>query len=379
MGFLVGKRQVAPQSVAPAAPPGKRWRWQDEWSCTVADRLAGRNNNFGLMRFLAASLVVLSHSFALTGNVRNEPLSRLTGILDLGTAAVIAFFVISGLLVTRSAFLSATLRRFVRARLLRIWPALILTAVVTAFLLGPIATTLPLGRYFREPDTWLYAGLVPLLDVGRLLPETFITNPFGRGVNGSLWTIQVEAWLYLVVGCLMLVRATRHPAAFNVFLAIALLAYAFFPEQVLAWIPRHDEYMTPRFIGCFMLGAAFCANARFLPLSLSACALLIALTALSAGTWAFGVLFYVTFSYCVLCLGLHPWLYVARWNDRVDYSYGIYVFAFPIQQTLISLMGPKRPLVFFLICYPIIVAVAAASWHFVESRALALKGPPRAR
>src|SRR5215475_7895409 len=282
MAFLVGKRQVPPQSVAPAPALGKRWRWQDEWSCTVADRLAGRNNNFGLMRFLAASLVVLSHSFALNGQFRNEPLSRLTGILDLGTAAVIAFFVISGLLVTRSALLSATLRRFVRARLLRIWPALILTAVVTAFLLGAIATTLPLGRYFREPDTWLYAGLVPLLDVGRLLPETFFTNPFGRGVNGSLWTIQVEAWLYLVVGCLMLIRATRHAAAFNAFLVLALIAYVLFPGPVLAWIPRHDEYMTPRFIGCFMLGAAFCVNARFVPLSLSACALLIGLTALGA-------------------------------------------------------------------------------------------------
>ena len=375
MPSLVGRRQL-PVEGAPArtAAQSSRWRWRDEWSCTVADRLAGRDNNFGLMRFLAASLVVLSHSFALTGHWRDEPLSRLIGILDFGTAAVIAFFVISGFLVTRSAFLSATLMRYVRARLLRIWPALILTAVVTALLLGAIATALPLREYFRDPDTWLYATLVPLLDVGRLLPGVFVANPFGRGVNGSLWTIQVEAWLYLVLGCLMIGRVTRHPLPFNAFLVLGLLAYVFFPEQVLAWIPRHDEYMTPRFIGCFMLGAAMYVNARFVPLSFLACGVLIAVTIACAGTWAFGALFYVTFSYCVLLLALHPRLQVAWWNDRVDYSYGIYVFAFPIQQTLVSLMEPPRPIVFFLICYPIIVAVAAASWHFVESRALALKG-----
>jgi peptidoglycan/LPS O-acetylase OafA/YrhL len=350
-----------------------RWRWRNAWSCTVADRLVGRNNNFGLMRFLAASLVVVSHSFALTGNVRAEPLTRLTGILDLGTAAVITFFVMSGLLVTRSAFLSPTLRRYIRARLLRIWPALILTALFTALVLGPIATALPLRRYFLDADTWLYAATVPLLDVGRLLPGTFLTNPLPRGVNGSLWTIQVEAWLYLVVGCLVLIRATRHPLAFNALLLVGLVAYVLFPDQVLVWIPRHDEYMTPRFVGCFMLGAAIYANARFVPLSFFACFLLIAATIACAHTWAFGPLFYITFGYCVVCLALHPLLYIARWNDRVDYSYGIYVFAFPIQQTLVSLIGPVHPILFFAICYPTIFVVAAACWHFVESRALALK------
>jgi peptidoglycan/LPS O-acetylase OafA/YrhL len=351
-----------------------RWSWRDDWSCTVADRIADRNNNFGLMRFAAASLVVLSHSFALTGNFRSEPLVRATGNLDLGTVAVIVFFVMSGFLVTRSAFLSSTLLRYARARLLRIWPALILTALFTAFVLGPIATALPLRQYFREPDTWLYAALVPLLDVGRLLPGTFVTNPFPRGVNGSLWTIQVEAWLYLVVACLMLVRTTRHRGAFNAFLVFALLAYVFFPERVLEWIPRHDEPITPAFVGCFMLGAAVFVNARFVPLSFLACAVLIAATIACVGTRAFDPVFYVAFAYCVLVLALHPRLHVARWNDRVDYSYGIYVFAFPIQQTLLSKTGTMHPLVVFLICYPVILVVAAVCWHAVEARALALKG-----
>jgi hypothetical protein len=144
-------------------------------------------------------------------------------------------------------------------------------------------------------------------------------------VNGSLWTIQVEAWLYLVVGCLILLRITRHAAAFNAFLVLAVLAYAFFPGPLLAWIPRHDEPITPSFVGCFMLGAAIYVNARFVPLSFLACGVLIAATIASAGTQAFDPLFYVTFSYCVVCLALQPQLYIARWNDRVDYSYGIYV------------------------------------------------------
>jgi peptidoglycan/LPS O-acetylase OafA/YrhL len=64
--------------------------------------------------------------------------------------------------------------------------------------------------------------------------------------------------------------------------------------------------------------------------------------------------------------------------DRADYSYGIYVFAFPIQQTLVALIGPVTPLIFFAVCYPLIFLAAAASWSLAESKALALKSkePP---
>lgn len=340
---------------------------------TVADRISDRRNNFGLIRFVAASLVVFSHAYPLTGHITDEPLARLVRIMDFASAAVIIFFVVSGFLVTRSAFLSTTSFRFVQSRLLRIWPALIVTAVVTAFVLGPIATALPLAEYFSAEDTWLYAIAVPFLDVGRFLPGTFLTNPLPRGVNGSLWTLQVEAWLYFVVGCLVLLRVTRHRAVFNSFVLVALTAYFLFPAQIVEWIPRHDAFMTPRLVGSFILGALVYSNAKLVPLNFLSGLALIVISFLTADTPFFGFFFYLTFGYWVILIALHPALYVARWNDRVDYSYGIYVFAFPIQQTLVALIGPVTPLLLFAVCYPLIVAAAAVSWWLVESKALALK------
>lgn len=95
---------------------------------TVAERIGDRCNNFALIRFAAATLVVFSHSFALSGHVEAEPLARLTGILDFATAAVLSFFIMSGFLIVRSASFSKGILSYVRARILRIWPGLVFTA-----------------------------------------------------------------------------------------------------------------------------------------------------------------------------------------------------------------------------------------------------------
>ena len=344
---------------------------------TIANRIADRSNNFGLIRFIAASLVVFSHSYPLTGHIDDEPLARVWKFADLAGLAVISFFVISGFLVARSAFLSPTLSQFVRARLLRIWPALMLTAVFTALFLGPVATILTWRQYFSSGDTWLYAVGIPSLDVGRFLPGTFLTNPLPRGVNGSLWTIQIEVWLYVVMGCAALLRLTRRAAAFNAFIAIALTGYVLFPTQVLEWIPRHDAQMMPWLVVSFILGALIYFNAKHIPLSLVLGAAMVVVTCFAASTPLFGIFFYSTFAYSVILIALHPALYVARWNQRADYSYGIYLFAFPIQQTLVSVIGPSDPRLLFAISYPGIVLAAAASWSLVESKALAFKATGR--
>ena len=339
---------------------------------TVANRISTRENNFGIVRFTAASLVVYSHSYPLSGHIVDEPLARISGILDLATAAVIAFFVVSGFLIAKSASQSP-LSRFVQARFLRIWPALLATALLSALVLGPIATTLPLRQYFSAKDTWLYAVAIPLLDFWRFLPETFVTNPVPLAVNGSLWTLQVEIWLYMIMTCLVLTAIKWRRAAFNCFAVIAFISYKFFPEQILGWIPRHDEYMTPGLVGCFILGGLLFFNAKYVPLNfyLGCVAVLAAIVGMST-SW-FSILFYVAFAYWIVLLSLHPTLYISSWNSRVDYSYGIYVFAFPIQQTIVFFFKPIGPLALFAVAYPLSVALAAILWSFVESKALALK------
>jgi peptidoglycan/LPS O-acetylase OafA/YrhL len=341
---------------------------------TVADRVGGRDNNFNAMRFVAASLVVFSHSYALSGHIAEEPLARAVGILDFGGVAVIIFFVISGFLVTRSAQLTPNLGYFVRARLLRIWPGLMLTAMLSVFVLGPVATELPLRDFFLASETWTYLVSIPIFDVGHNLPGVFTRNPVPHGVNGSLWTIQVEVWLYAVTAALVLVRILKTPIAANLLCTGCVIGYLLFPNAVIPWIPRHDAYMTPRLVGSFLVGSMLYTNRRMVPLGTVSGVVLIVLAIMSIGTSLLGILFYVTIGYWVILLALHPQFYLPFLNSHADYSYGIYVFAFPVQQTIISIAGPRSPLFLFAMSYPIVLALAAMSWTWVESRALKLKG-----
>ena len=341
---------------------------------TVAERVGDRCNNFALIRFAAASLVVFSHSFALSGHGKAEPLAQLIGIMDFATAAVISFFIMSGFLIVRSASLAKCVLNYVRARILRIWPGLVFTAFFSAFVIGPLSTELSMVAYFSSGKTWLYAILVSFFDVGRLLPEVFVGNPIPHGVNGSLWTLQVEVWLYGIVGLLMLFGTIRSRLAFNLLVFSAITLYLVAPEAVLQWIPRHDEYMTPRLVGCFILGACLYVNAPYIPLHPLAGVVISLTAALAVNTRLFDPLFYIAFGYWIIFLALYSPLHVRRWNANTDYSYGIYIFAFPIQQLVASWLGAAaNPFVFFALTYPLALAMAVVSWRLIESRALKLK------
>src|SRR5262245_17166512 len=115
-----------------------------------------RTNNFDFIRWLAATMVVFSHDHAVLGR-NDEPLARLSGgFATFGTIGLDVFFVTSGYLVMQSFMRRDDLRYFVAARVLRIFPGLFVSLLVSAFVIGPLATTLPLGQYLRDGATWSY-------------------------------------------------------------------------------------------------------------------------------------------------------------------------------------------------------------------------------
>ncbi len=340
---------------------------------TIDDRVRTRDNCFSLVRLIAASLVIFSHCYPLSGNISAEPLARLVGILDLATVAVICFFVISGFLVAQSAVNSRSVTAFVAARFLRIWPGLALAALVTALLLGPIASTLSPKAYFSAAGTWLYLLKIPFLDVGAYLPGVFEKNPLPRGVNGSLWTIQIEVWLYVLVAIMLAVKAFRNGWFFLLFPGACVFLFLIYPEVAAQLYPRSDEYMASRLIGCFFLGATmYVFRSRIYLSPLIGCALL-ALCWSCGNTQYFTLAFYVTFAYLTILIALAPANSLSRLLDRVDLSYGVYIFAFPVQQLIVSLCAPLSPMRLFFLSYSLTILLAWFSWHFVESRALSLK------
>ncbi|KAL0630303.1 hypothetical protein Q9L58_010850, partial [Maublancomyces gigas] len=165
---------------------------------TISDALLSKENNFDLLRLLAALLVVFSHSYPISGLASAEPIGRWTGYRDGGNFAVCVFFVISGFLVTRSLERNSV-GAYLAARALRILPGLALVVVIQTFLVGLIFTTLPASDYLAHPATFDGLRSILVFDVRFALPGVFQGHPMDGVVNGSLWTLPVETGFYLLL------------------------------------------------------------------------------------------------------------------------------------------------------------------------------------
>jgi peptidoglycan/LPS O-acetylase OafA/YrhL len=154
--------------------------------------MTGRQNNFDAVRLLAAISVIFSHSFLIAEGTQNrEWLILLTGNQSiLGLAGVFVFFAISGFLVTQSFEETANPLRYLTKRALRIFPGLFIATLVSAFVLGPLVTDLPLGAYLSRAEPYQYVVGNTLLDqtVHELPGVRFVDSPVGLEINGSLWT-----------------------------------------------------------------------------------------------------------------------------------------------------------------------------------------------
>lgn len=332
----------------------------------------GRDNNLGLLRHVAASLVVFSHSFPLTGHVDREPLGRLTGILDFGTLAVIVFFAVSGYLVARSFERSAGIGDYLRSRTLRVIPAYATAIAYAAFVIGPLVTVLPLGEYLAHPETWRYVTMNFTFVQHDRLPGVFLANPFPGAVNGSLWTLPVEVFCYGVLAIAGLVGALRRP-----WLAAALAAALFLAGErapaAMSLIPHSEAPIALRLAGTFVAGSLAYAWRDRIPLSPWLALAMGALAWASIGSRAEAYLVYGSLVYGTLVLGYFPALDLPAFRGRADLSYGIYVYAFPTQQLIAGWSGTGSPWLLFALACPATLALAAASWRWIEAPALKLK------
>ena len=334
----------------------------------------GRDNNFNLIRMLAASMVLVSHAFPISlGYGTIEPLQDLLG-LKLGTAAVYVFFAISGFLISQSFERSQSLARFIIARILRIFPGLLVALTLTAFLLGPYVTTLPLREYFSSPAVPLYLirNLIlafPLYE----LPGVFTNNPYGGAINGSLWTLVYEVTCYM--GVLLIGLAGAFQKKWQ--MAIALTCFAAFYA-----ITMHAPagYAIPgRIINLaelglpFAIGTAFYVWRTYLPLGWALGIALASLTAAAAYQSFFHELFVVTLCYWVFLVGYLPGGIIRAYNRLGDYSYGVYIYAFPIQQLVAHYLAPMAPIQNMVLSAPATLALAVLSWHLIEKPALTAK------
>jgi len=323
------------------------------------------SNNFDFLRLVAAYLVLVSHQFALAG--RAEP---GIGVQSLGGLGVAIFFSISGYLVAQSWTRDPSIWRFLAKRVLRIWPGLIVVTAAAALLLGPLVSTLPLDQYFLSPQTWDFFRTLKLT-IRYELPGVFSENPFANAVNGSLWTLPIEFRCYLILMVLGLVGLFRR----RYLLLIGTIIFA-----VYVFVIDNAQYKPHRKLN-YEFGAFFCYGTCL------HCFRAFWMPRMKAMLFAVGVgaavLFVVGREYTALFLML-PVLVISfgeqstpfvRCAERFgDLSYGIYIYAFPVQQTVVLLTANSLPIWGALaISTTVTIAVAFLSWHLIESPALHLK------
>ncbi len=340
----------------------------------MSDCITGRDNNFNLIRFIAASAVIVSHSVLISGGADVvEPLEQLTGF-TLGDHAVNIFFVISGFLVAKSLLQKKDLTAYASARILRIVPGLFVMALFSAFVIGPALTGLSLGTYFSSLATWIYAPLIATLGADPLdlaLPGLFAANPFPDMLNGPLWTLRYEAIAYIALVLAAAIGIYANPRRFGGFLALFLVVFIIWSF----WRPMPETRSSldhlMRFFLAFGLGSAFYMLRERIILHGGIMAGLFLLMLALAATPLYHAALLVFTAYATIWFAFIPAGFIRRFNTLGDYSYGIYIYGWPVAQAVIALFpGLSAPEV-FIIGFGLTLPLAMASWHGIEKPALA--------
>lgn len=324
-------------------------------------RHLGHANGFDGLRFLLALGIVLFHGYTLAiGGTRGMfwPIETAAGLI------LPAFFVLSGYLIAASAARCGTVREFLLLRVLRVLPALMAVTFASVLLIGPMLTNLDLGAYFSDPRVPAY--LQNVLGMQRFhLPGVFDANPRASVVNGSLWTIQLEMTCYgLLAGLCILARGK----ALNLFLIgwSVLLLFPTIPFAGLAfsWLPAKDLVLA------FVVGTLlyrFSDSVVFHPAT-GVASLLLAFWLARGGEYA--ALAVLPLAYGVIWLALRR---IPVSLTRADYSYGLYLAAYPLQQAVIALFPGITWWNGLAIALPLALLCAALLWHGVERPLLARK------
>jgi peptidoglycan/LPS O-acetylase OafA/YrhL len=331
---------------------------------TLGEAAARPDNNFNLIRLFAAWLVIYGHSHAVAAWGGPDVVARFLQFKFSGAIAVHMFFVISGFLIAASLERNP-LRSFLLSRALRIFPGLLACVAAWTFVLGPLLTTV--DDYWRHPEVLRYftANVGLSMHTAYFLPGVFSGLKY-ESVNGSLWSLPVEARLYLgmaALGVLALNRRRRFNPMFVLALAIGFLLVS----------PRSMDDTESRVYYCvafFFTGTFAWLNRHEIPLSWPLLLAIMVLAGALHGTARFFVGYSLLMAYGTLFVAYVPRLPVIRHHD---FSYGLYLWGWPSQQLVQMFVPTAGPITNTVWATLLAGAFAVASWFLVEAPAMRLK------
>jgi peptidoglycan/LPS O-acetylase OafA/YrhL len=346
----------------------------------LADAARNPRNNFDVLRLLAAAIVLVSHSFIVVGHYEPH-----VGHFTLGGLGVEIFFAISGFLVAKSWFSQPRLGAFVLKRGLRIVPALAVTVLVLAFVVGPAVSGQSAGAYFGDTATYRYpadnvvavATGGSVRDVDHALPGVFSSQP-DTSVDRSLWTLPIEVQAYIaiaILGVLGLLSGLL-PLVAAGFFAISIAPSGVFDLPGLGAaldFVRGADGESAHLLAIFFVSALMYRHRARVVLHPGLAAIAAVAAVATFHTPVERWVLVLAIPYLSLFFAYRSWGGLRKLTEHADVSYGLYLLAFPVQQIIVHIWGDPSPLAIVLIALPVTYLLALASWHGVEKRALRLK------
>lgn len=343
----------------------------------LSEYTQGRDNNFNLIRIFAASAVFVSHSFALSIGNHSEPLVDILGGKSLGSIAVDIFFLTSGFLVTASLLRRQNTIEFVWARILRIYPALLMMLILTVFGAGLFFTTVSRSSYLTHYQTYKYflKCLSLINGVEYILPGVFGNNPYKNVVNGSLWTMPHELRMYAILALIWIflhVAPTFRPKIFKIVIVASTLVAGFF--VILKHLSIIEGSLFLRLFFMFFTGASyFIAKDRIVLSKTTFYFLWGALILASTNIIIFNLVYILILPYLLFYFAYIPNGMIRKYNKLGDYSYGVYIYAFPVQQSIAALIPDMSVFSMMIMSGFFTFFFSLLSWHFLEKNAIKLK------
>ncbi|MDH7974652.1 acyltransferase [Sphingomonas sp. AR_OL41] len=347
---------------------------------TMAEKLAasgGRPSGFDYLRLALAIGVIAVHSAIVSYNFPGEIALWLSPARPVVRAILPMFFALSGFLVAGSLERSRTLGMFLGLRAIRIYPALAVEALLSALILGPIFTKYTLAGYVHDPlfahYFWNLIG-----DPQSMLPGVFAHNPLPDYMNRQLWTVPFELLCYITLAALAVLGVKRRP----ILLPLAALGIALGYGAIKLWKTGAILYVVGPLPGLLLVVAFLCGVAIYLYRERIPCTPAwfigaVVASALLLTVVPSGDLFApFTTAYVAVWLGLTngPRLWFIR---GADYSYGIFLYGFPMQQAVAAAIGPwaQTPVINTIASTAAAAAFAGLSWTYIEKPALRLRRP----
>jgi peptidoglycan/LPS O-acetylase OafA/YrhL len=363
---------TAREMLRPAAtmrPDLRDWLWRGPSAQDVLDRNQGGFPGFDTFRLALALSVVLIHSSFLSYGVAGSRTIHSAPLVGFMLALLPWFFALSGFLVAGSALRLRNTGTFLLFRGLRIAPALAVEVAMSALILGPLFTSLPLAEYFSQPDFFAYFGNI----IGRVrltLPGVFVGLPIDSVVNGNLWTLRPEFQCYAIMALLMLTRIV-YSRSLTTLLWLTVSAALIIYNQATDNLASEGVFGPALLVYCFATGVVafhWRAHIRLNAMLALICALIGYPLLLVPKDALFSI---PLLTYLMVWIGAQK---LPRING--DYSYGVYLFSYPVQQTLVGSFPSMREWwLLFPAAATIAILIAALSWHLIEKPALRLKKP----